>query len=190
MDPTSFAIGIVGLAGLFTTCLDILDKFDSWKECENESQALMAQFEAHKIRLEAWGQSVGIKDGTLSTQHDRLLDDPRVSGTVNKLLSAIKYICGPDDPSPVHELKRQKLKWALRTKMKRTEQVKQFSSVVQILYSLVPINRDAISHNDESLGRHGVLPEIARRFNRKLSVVVGLIKSREHGESEQLDRRI
>lgn len=149
MEPVSFAVGLVGLAGLFSTCLDILDKFDSWKECESESQALIAQFEAHKLQLDKWGQAVGIQDGTVSNQHDKLLDDPRVLKTVIDLLSAIKYICGSHGPGIPPESKRQKLSWALRAKMKVTAQVSQLSSIVQTLYSLVPIHTGAPSRNNE-----------------------------------------
>lgn len=149
MDPVSFAVGLIGLAGLFNTCLDVLDKFDSWKECESESQALIAQFQAHKLQLDKWGQAVGIQDGKVSPHHDKLLDDPRVLKTVIDLLSAIKYICGPHGPGMPPESKRQKLSWALRAKMKVTAQVSQFSSIVQTLYSLVPIHTGPASRNDE-----------------------------------------
>lgn len=32
MDAVGLAVGVVGLAGLFSTCLDIMDRFDSFKE--------------------------------------------------------------------------------------------------------------------------------------------------------------
>lgn len=154
MEPVGFAVGVVGLVGLFNTCLDILDKFESWKDYGSESRALTAQFSAHKIQLERWGQAVGLGPDGLSDQHDKFLDDPQILSTVEELLSAIRDICRyqedtdskskPAFDGHTHSLaplesKRQKLKWALRDKAKRTTQVEQFSSIVQTLHALVPI---------------------------------------------------
>ncbi|PLB53845.1 hypothetical protein P170DRAFT_5386 [Aspergillus steynii IBT 23096] len=84
----------------------------------------------------------------MSAQHNKLLNDPRTLSIVKDLLSAISYICGPDDHFPPFESKRQRLSWALGVKVKQIIQVKQFSSIVQILHSLIPINTEAISgHN-------------------------------------------
>lgn len=171
MEPVSFAVGVIGLAGLFNTCLDILDKFDSWKEYGKEARSLAAQFKAHKIQLERWGQAVGLgKDGLLD-QHDKFLDDPQTLSTVQELLAAIRDICRYDDDTPsksgskpkpaferhTHsqppfESKRQKLSWALRDKAKRITQVEQFSSIVQTLHALVPIEgggRGVVSKYEE-----------------------------------------
>src|SRR5699024_9956694 len=94
MEPLSFAVGILGLAGLFNTCLDALGKFDSWRDFGSESPSLTAQFRAHKLRREKWGQAVGFNLESLSDEHGRLLDDPRTLSIVEELLSAIKDICG------------------------------------------------------------------------------------------------
>lgn len=146
MEPVSFAVGLIGLAGLFNTCLELVDKIDSWKDFGNESRSLAAQFETHKIRLERWGQAVGFEQGHLSSNHDKLLDDPRTLSNIQTLLLAIKDICSNDsedrfsrgsileperrfgkiqifgknahsNDSP--ESKRQKLSWALRKKSKK-----------------------------------------------------------------------
>lgn len=176
MEPAGLTVGILGLAGLFNTCLDVLEKVDSWKGFGSESRSMSAQFKAHKIRLEKWGQAVGIEQGRLSDEHDRLLDDPRILSTVQELLSAIKDICGYDDntfptndlgysmtinkqksrcharPQNPHESKRLKLSWALRDKAKRIAQVEQISLLVQNLHGLVPINgvRGATAKYEES----------------------------------------
>ncbi|CAG8069864.1 unnamed protein product [Penicillium nalgiovense] len=176
MEPAGLTVGILGLAGLFNTCLDVLEKVDSWKGFGSESRSMSAQFKDHKIRLEKWGQAVGIEQGRLSDEHDRLLDDPRILSTVQELLSAIKDICGYDDntfptndlgysmtinkqksrcharPQNPHESKRLKLSWALRDKAKRIAQVEQISLLVQNLHGLVPINgvRGATAKYEES----------------------------------------
>jgi hypothetical protein len=54
---TGLAIGISGLAGLFGTCLDVLEKFGSWREDDgSESRSLTARSKAHKLQLENCGQ--------------------------------------------------------------------------------------------------------------------------------------
>ncbi|KAJ5557005.1 hypothetical protein N7494_000920 [Penicillium frequentans] len=167
MEPVSFAVGIIGLASLFSTCLDILDRFDSWQDFGSDSRNLSAQFKAHKLRLEKWGQAVGFKDGGISDVHNKALEDPRVLSTVKELLSAVKDVCcfgdelfSPSEltldrmakkhmpsrshtrPNPIKESKVQKLNWALRDKAKRITQVGQLASLVDILYNLVPIRNE------------------------------------------------
>jgi hypothetical protein len=42
MEPISFTVGIVGLAGLFNVCLDVIDKVDSYKDFGVDSRAIVA----------------------------------------------------------------------------------------------------------------------------------------------------
>ncbi|KAJ5994204.1 hypothetical protein N7451_009928, partial [Penicillium sp. IBT 35674x] len=165
MDPISFAVGIIGLAGLFSTCLDVVEKFDSFKEFGIESRSISAQFEAQKLRLQRWGQAVGLQGDTLMEKHSKLLDDPLTFSIVEKLLSAIQGVCTYADDSAVapitpserqsfrdqlwprqgrpaapHESKREKISWALRKKAKKMAQVGQFCSLVDNLHSLVPVS--------------------------------------------------
>ena len=163
MDPVSFAVGIIGLAGLFSTCLDAVERFDAWKDFGTDYRSVAAQFKAQKLRLEKWGQAVGLQEDTLLEKHNKFLDDPQTKSIVGELLSAIKAICSYQDeafPAPSsatepksfkdqlwprhghsgapHESKRQKLSWALRDKARRMAQIGQFSTLVDNLYSLVP----------------------------------------------------
>ncbi|KAJ6000377.1 hypothetical protein N7481_000786 [Penicillium waksmanii] len=96
MEPVSFAVGLIGLAGLFNTRLELVDKIDSWKDFGNESRSLVAQFETHKIHLERWGQAAGFEHGHLSSYHHKLLDDLRTLSNIQTLLLAIKNICSND----------------------------------------------------------------------------------------------
>jgi hypothetical protein len=59
MELVGLAVGVAGLVGLFNTCLDLLDKFDSWRGCGSNLRSLAAQFQAHKPRFENWGHAVG-----------------------------------------------------------------------------------------------------------------------------------
>jgi hypothetical protein len=153
VEPAGLVIGILGLAGLFNNTLDVLDKFDSWRDYESESGALMAQFKAHKFKLEKWGQAVGFEGENLLDEHDKLLDDPQIRSTVQDLLSAINYLCGPIVPRNSSESKRERISWALR-KEKRIKKLEQFSSILDILYGLIPIKKEGsvVSSHWESTG--------------------------------------
>lgn len=160
MEPASFAVGIIGLAGLFSTCLEAVERFDSWKDYDSEFRSLVAQFKVQKLRLAKWGVAVGLEDDELSYVHNPLLDDPKIESTVKELLLAINTACRDEDKAfltpmlgkdenptkdqPFHrhaprESKRQKLGWVFRTKAKRVAQVDRFSKLVESLHILVPI---------------------------------------------------
>jgi hypothetical protein len=48
MEPISFAVGIAGLAGLFTACVDVIEKIDSYKEYGVDSRSIITQFETDR----------------------------------------------------------------------------------------------------------------------------------------------
>ncbi|KAJ5758931.1 hypothetical protein N7520_006087 [Penicillium odoratum] len=176
MDPVSFAVGIIGLAGLFSTCLEVVEKFDSFKEFGIESRSIRAQFKAQRLRLQQWGQDVGLQGDTLMEKHSKQLDDPRTYSIVEELLSAIRGICTYEDDltlapgSPIehrqslrdqlwprqgrltgpHDSKREKISWALRNKARKMAQVGQFCSLVDNLHDLVPVSGrgDVVSSKD------------------------------------------
>jgi len=95
MDPLSLTFGIagiIGLAGLYNTCLDVLDKVDSYKEYGIDSRSMIAQFEADKLLFQKWGKNVGIDKNVLSDKHHRNLDDPQTVSSVEKILSSIQEL--------------------------------------------------------------------------------------------------
>ena len=92
MEPISFAVGIVSLAGLFSVCLDVIDKVDSYKEFGVESRSVIAQFEADKHLFKKWAQDVGIdKDKQNSICHS-YLDNPETNLIIQRILSSIQEI--------------------------------------------------------------------------------------------------
>lgn len=164
MEPVSFAVGVVGLAGLFGSCLEAIDRAKDYKSFETDSQALNAQFEADRLRFERWGRSVGLEVGQLSADHHELLDDDRTVSTVMGLLKFINEVCslhgaspqvGGDRampqsrkafssvpphgiPSTGGGLRRCKLTWAFGGKGEHKSQVELFGRSVQQLHELVP----------------------------------------------------
>ncbi|KAK3312564.1 hypothetical protein B0H66DRAFT_506168, partial [Apodospora peruviana] len=168
MEPVGLAVGLVGLVGLFNTCLDVIDKVDSYKDFGIESRSVYAQFEADKQILKQWAQHVGIENGGLGVRHHRHLDDADTMAAVRTLLSSIHEIFGKTERTALNRQpamesgrnssleiphrgtriiqqpepdfsRRDRIGWSLKRKGKITNQVQQFGSLVQRLYTLVPV---------------------------------------------------
>ncbi|KAH8598504.1 prion-inhibition and propagation-domain-containing protein [Bisporella sp. PMI_857] len=92
MEPISFTAGIVGLAGLFSVCLDVIDKVDSYKEFGLESRSIVAQFKADKHLFAKWAQDVGIYRSKLKNNYHTRLDNQETSLIVQEILSSIQEI--------------------------------------------------------------------------------------------------
>ncbi|KAK8147549.1 hypothetical protein G3M48_001448 [Beauveria asiatica] len=167
MEPVGLAVGVLGLAGLFSASLDAIDRFESWKNFTDESHLVRTLLEGHKLRLRLWGRAVGFVDGDVSAGHHEALDDPQICSMIRAHLSDIEKLCTSADgtfltatgtgaghtrgapslgsraqphPSARPESKRQKLKWALRDKAKCTGQAQMLASLVQALHDLVPLD--------------------------------------------------
>ncbi|KAH6959932.1 prion-inhibition and propagation-domain-containing protein [Ilyonectria sp. MPI-CAGE-AT-0026] len=94
MELAGLAVGVVGLAGLFRSCLAAVDKVQSYRSSGPDMRVLDIRFKAAKARFEQWGQGVGIKQGRLLDDHHSALDDKDRSSAVSDLLHIIiKAIC-------------------------------------------------------------------------------------------------
>ena len=162
MESVGLAVGVLGLAGLFTSCLEAVDKVQNYKSFAVDSQALNAQLKAERLRFELWGQQVGFDQGRLLANHHQQLNNPRICSAVKDLFLLIKRVCDSEDatqgsslantgsgmdgpsftiraqPSRSSESKRHRVAWALRGKREHAEEVTQFGSIVQLLHNLVP----------------------------------------------------
>ncbi len=75
LEMVSVGIGVAGLVGLVSTCLDVLDKVNTYKNFDAESRSLALYFETDKRRFKKWLLGVGIVNGRLQDVHHQLLDD-------------------------------------------------------------------------------------------------------------------
>jgi hypothetical protein len=174
MEPVGLAVGIVGLAGLFSSCLEAVQRFGSWKDYGSEWKSVAAQFEAERILLERWGQAVGLQYSSSAGKHHGALDNPRICSNVTQLLHLIEDLCGSLDDFSISPISRansakdgafrgprkpdhvapdskwQRVKWALGRGEKSTAQVDQFSVLVQKLYALVPPEPQNSQSNSDS----------------------------------------
>ncbi|RGP80571.1 hypothetical protein FLONG3_1310 [Fusarium longipes] len=169
MEPVGLAVGVIGLAGLFNTCLDGLQKLDSYKTASRDSRQLDAQLNATVHLFERWGDGVGINQEKVSDTHHPDLDDSRTFAVVQGLLNSIKDFMQASDyaaskkslqrhvplPAPdqgfsgVIKMSRwEKTAWALRGKLKQTNQVQTLASLVADLYSVIPPANNSSVTND------------------------------------------
>ncbi|KAK7426549.1 hypothetical protein QQZ08_007008 [Neonectria magnoliae] len=186
METVGLVVGVAGLAGLFTSCLEAVDKVQSYQTFGTDSHVLDTRFKVAKARFERWGTGVGIEQGRLLPNHHSLLDDKDTSTVVTDVLDIIiKAICdasntslrrtrtaGPGDDQGTHrprhpapESRRRKMAWALRGKGGRTEQVELFEKLVEELHHLVPPDTGEHTRTETTPG-HGWPLEIRRILAR------------------------
>ncbi|KAI9146726.1 Psi-producing oxygenase A [Paramyrothecium foliicola] len=163
MEPVGLAVGVIGLAGLFSSCLEAIDKIQSYLAFQDDNHVLDTRFAATRLQLERWGRRVGFHNGELAADHHPALDDADISATVRTLVNIIKIICNSSDTNVKHPKransglvirphgplqpraplalgsKPRKLAWALWGKDEREEQVNLFRDLVQELHGLVPM---------------------------------------------------
>ncbi|KAI0906228.1 prion-inhibition and propagation-domain-containing protein [Ustulina deusta] len=165
MEAAGLGIGIVGLAGLFSSCVDIAERWDSYKEFLTESASLRARLTADRVRFQLWGQTVGIGKGRYEDNHHKALDNPSIRSAIDLILQSIKKIDedanrlaphlehGPDSAGllPNEEsqrlrtpkllelsTRRSRIAWALRGRGRAITLVVSFETLVQKLHDLVP----------------------------------------------------
>ena len=162
MEPVGLAVGVVGLAGLFSTCLHALQRLDSYKAAGRDSRQLDAQLSATIHLFERWGEGVGISQGKLSKAHHPDLDDPRTFLVIQRLLGSINELLQTSnnvdhrsldfsirDPGPEKVSRWEKTAWALRGKLKQTNQVQALATLVADLYNVVPLTNVPSDQNNE-----------------------------------------
>ncbi|KAH6686453.1 prion-inhibition and propagation-domain-containing protein [Plectosphaerella plurivora] len=152
MEVVGLGVGVIGLAGLFTACLDALDRVRAFKSYTFDSEASRVQFDGHKLRLEEWGRNVGLKRGQPGSGDHERLRDPETMKLVEDTLNVIHQIIGDgSNQSSLLRRKagklsqasgsittRQKLAWALGGKGTRANQVALLGNLINQLHSLVP----------------------------------------------------
>jgi ankyrin repeat protein len=149
---------VIGVAGLFSVCLDILERVDSYQDAKIGSSQLSARFKADKLRLREWAKGVGIEDGKLKESHNPRLDNSEILSTVQNILQSISDIF-PKFP-------KHKITWVV-TESRLTKQVEWLESLIDKLYDIIPtIDRKAIC---EWLG----ITRIDDQYERNLSLCLG-----------------
>lgn len=167
MEPAGLAVGLVGLATIFTSVLELINKVHIYKTFDADSKALIAQFEADRVRFERWGREIGLlENGQLSDRHSTILD-PKRAAAVKNLLDILHRMLDVEDYHTQKKVKipagldgngqfvfgrsasfdilststaMSKFKWAIRGRSERRDQVELFGVIVQKLHDLVPLD--------------------------------------------------
>ncbi len=113
MEVAGLAVNIVSL---YNAVVDILIRFDAYKNFATESRATIIRFEAAKIRLHDWADSVGIKDGKLADHHDPRLDDSKRASIIKDDLDCLKKLLGKIENA------RSTIKLPTRQRISETDQ--------------------------------------------------------------------
>ncbi|KPM42471.1 hypothetical protein AK830_g4116 [Neonectria ditissima] len=163
MEAVGLTVGVVGLAGLFSTCLEAVDKVQTYLSFRTDSHVLDTRFKAAKVRFEKWGRRVRFEETMRSEDHHPALNDRDISAAVQDIFQIITdtTLCDASDASAHHTsramtpsddvslgslrprphgTRRRKLVWTLWGKTERTEQVELFEKLVQQLHNLVPVD--------------------------------------------------
>jgi hypothetical protein len=103
METAGVVVGIAGLAGLFSSCVEAIEKIQSYMSFEAESDILRTRFKAAQASFHCWGREVGIgSDKASETVGNSLKPGPFENGVdqeVQDLLRAIRALCHEGDHS-------------------------------------------------------------------------------------------
>jgi ubiquitin-protein ligase len=89
VDPLGAALGVAGLAGLFSTCVQCFDLVQLGRAYARDYEIIQTKFEAQKVRFLIWGQVVGVIEGS---SYDTRLDLPEIRPTVLRILLNIRLL--------------------------------------------------------------------------------------------------
>ncbi|MCJ1380976.1 hypothetical protein MMC17_004085 [Xylographa soralifera] len=82
----------IGVAALFSVCMDVLERIDSYRDFGIDSGQTVARFEADKRRLQTWAEDVGISDSKIRDTHHNRLDRPEIVSVVKTILYYIREL--------------------------------------------------------------------------------------------------
>ncbi|OKO98068.1 hypothetical protein PENSUB_9648 [Penicillium subrubescens] len=75
MEIASTAIGVVGLAALFTTCIETLETLSAAARYGVNREILQTKIEVERLRLMVWGESAGLTDIDPDRPEDETAND-------------------------------------------------------------------------------------------------------------------
>lgn len=102
MEPFGLATSIAGLAPLFKVCLQLYDVIDTGRSHGGDFEVLSIRLGIERIRLQMWGERMGLDDATLTDEQlraklDERLVDRRVASAVSDVLACMKRVFEDSD---------------------------------------------------------------------------------------------
>lgn len=95
MESSGVALGIAGLASLFTTCLQLYDLISITKSHGSSFNVLLCQLEVEQVLLMKWAEAAGILDTVLSggeRNYNNRLADVSARSAICSTLNSLKAI--------------------------------------------------------------------------------------------------
>ena len=169
MEVVGLAFGAASLVGLYSACMEAVDRIESYRHFGSDKKQLLTRLEASKVIFQRWAKRVGISTEGLLIPHDARLDDLDTAKVVTQVLTCIRdlwgdlgqanyrpyqnqnqnqsYLSAPQrlrEPGVQSEpqapsRRRDKLAWTFRGKSKLESQVLNFARLVELLDRLVPL---------------------------------------------------
>jgi hypothetical protein len=96
VDPVGTALGVVGLAAIFSTCLEVWDFIDAGREHAISFSLHRTKLDNQQMIFLIWGRRLGF-DSPDGVNYDKRLDDPFIRPTVENNLNHIKRIFSDTD---------------------------------------------------------------------------------------------
>ncbi|ESA43700.1 hypothetical protein GE21DRAFT_3580 [Neurospora crassa] len=88
MEPVGLAIGVIGLAGVFKSCVELFGYFSTYRSYGHDYSLLDAKLHVEKAFLLLWADRVRL----LHEDYDRRLDNPTIREAVSHILSSITHL--------------------------------------------------------------------------------------------------
>jgi hypothetical protein len=83
MEVAGLAVGVAGLAGLFSCCNSAFQLVQKGRSFGRDYKILETKFANQELRLRAWGRASGLADGT---GYDKRLDERELRQQVEATL--------------------------------------------------------------------------------------------------------
>ena len=80
---------VLGLAGLYSPCTELINRIDTYKNFGSDSRHLSAQSLADKVYFYQWAESAGLSQKGLADVHDGRLDNVATAQAVVQVLRSI-----------------------------------------------------------------------------------------------------
>jgi hypothetical protein len=91
-EIAGLVIGAVGIAGLYGTCIQLLDQIDTSKEIVHSANSSIARLAIAVHLLKDWGIAIGIEDGAVRNAHHAKLYDQSTRDLVFRALATLEVI--------------------------------------------------------------------------------------------------
>jgi hypothetical protein len=91
MDVAGLALGIAGIAGLFSTCLDCFQLIQRGRAFEKDYRILETKLDNQELRFSAWGRACGLID-IIEGGSNPLESMPEIKTRIQKTLECIREL--------------------------------------------------------------------------------------------------